>query len=67
MANDYLLALKEYGEHIKYKNNNSTVWTETHSLKVCLVAWLLLRLKQPQQLNHLVMLQQHIYTGGAYY
>jgi hypothetical protein len=67
MADDYLLALREYGEHIKYNNNNSTVWTETHTLKVCLVAWLLLRLKQPQQLNRLVMLQQQIYTGVAYY
>jgi hypothetical protein len=37
------------------------------TLRVCLVVWLLLRLKQPQQLNRLVMLQQQIYTGGAYY
>jgi hypothetical protein len=32
MADDYLLALREYGEHIKYNNNNSTIWTETHTL-----------------------------------
>jgi len=32
----------------------------------CLVAWLLLRLKQPQQLTRLAMLPQQISTGGAY-
>jgi len=32
MADDYLLALREYGKHIKYNNNNSTIWTETHTL-----------------------------------
>jgi hypothetical protein len=66
MADDYLLALREYGDHIKYNNNNSTVWTETDTQSVfgCV---LLLCLKQPQQLNRLVMLQQQIYIGEAYY
>ena len=40
MVDDYLLALKEYGDHIKYNNNNSTVWTETYTQSVfgCVVA-----------------------------
>jgi len=32
MADDYLLALREYGKHIEYNNSNSTIWTETHTL-----------------------------------